>query len=252
MDNEKKEAARKIQLALVKCLELSEEDVAWISGYEDSDVIENIRIAIKDGMAIETAKEVFDNVMDSCLASQIRMDFYADRNMTMQTEDLLLAISKRMDNIQDNILNQMAAINKNKEISQLEEKLEQWMECHEKELTPERQEKEVKKGLFRKKDKDKEDTITQLVQKGKFTPEQLAEITKAMNAGLDGDILNEIAKPGLTPVAMKQLCLFYLAKRDAVGTKRREFQELPQFPDEESELNYEDYEDYEDESEDYG
>lgn len=249
MDNEKKEAARKIQLALVKCLELSEEDVAWISGYEDSDVIENIRIAIKDGMAIETAKEVFDNVMDSCLASQIRMDFYADRNMTMQTEDLLLAISKRMDTIQDNILNQMAAINKNKEISQLEEKLEQWMECHEKELTPERQEKEVKKGLFRKKDKDKEDTITQLVQKGKFTPEQLAEITKAMNAGLDGDILNEIAKPGLTPVAMKQLCLFYLAKRDAVGTKRREFQELPQFPDEESELNYEDYED---ESEDYG
>ena len=249
LDNEKKEAARKIQLALVKCLELSEEDVAWISGYEDSDVIENIRIAIKDGMAIETAKEVFDNVMDSCLASQIRMDFYADRNMTMQTEDLLLAISKRMDTIQDNILNQMAAINKNKEISQLEEKLEQWMECHEKELTPERQEKEVKKGLFRKKDKDKEDTITQLVQKGKFTPEQLAEITKAMNAGLDGDILNEIAKPGLTPVAMKQLCLFYLAKRDAVGTKRREFQELPQFPDEESELNYEDYED---ESEDYG
>lgn len=249
MDNEKKEAARKIQLALVKCLELSEEDVAWISGYEDSDVIENIRIAIKDGMAIETAKEVFDNVMDSCLASQIRMDFYADRNMTMQTEDLLLAISKRMDTIQDNILNQMAAINKNKEISQLEEKLEQWMECHEKELTPERQEKEVKKGLFRKKDKDKEDTITQLVQKGKFTPEQLAEITKAMNAGLDGDILNEIAKPGLTPVAMKQLSLFYLAKRDAVGTKRREFQELPQFPDEESELNYEDYED---ESEDYG
>lgn len=246
LDNEKKEAARKIQLALVKCLELSEEDVAWISGYEDSDVIENIRIAIKDGMAIETAKEVFDNVMDSRLASQIRMDFYADRNMTMQTEDLLLAISKRMDTIQDNILNQMAAINKNKEISQLEEKLEQWMECHEKELTPERQEKEVKKGLFRKK--DKEDTITQLVQKGKFTPEQLAEITKAMNAGLDGDILNEIAKPGLTPVAMKQLSLFYLAKRDAVGTKRREFQELPQFPDEES-VNYEDYED---ESEDYG
>ena len=252
MDEEKKEAGRKIQLALVKCIGLSDADTAWLSEYEEPGTIENIRIAIQDGMTIETAKETFSGVTDPDRAKQLRMRFYREQDAVAEVNELMLAITNRIDVLQENIEKQISNISTDKEIIRLGEKMERWMEGQKKEqfVSPlQRQEKESKKqGLFKKK--DKEDGIMQLVQKGKFTPEQLAEVTESINAGLPEELLSEIAKPSLSPAAMKQLRLFYLARQEV---KQTNLEQQSQGKQEPPSYFVEDpgYE-YEDESEDYG
>lgn len=256
MDEEKKEAGRKIQLALVKCIGLSDADTAWLSEYEEPGTIENIRIAIQDGMTIETAKETFSGVTDPDRAKQLRMRFYREQDAVAEVNELMLAITNRIDVLQENIEKQISNISTDKEIIRLGEKMERWMEDQKKEqfVSPlQKQEKENKKGQGLFKKKDKEDSIMQLVQKGKFTPEQLAEVTESINAGLPEELLSEIAKPSLTPAAMKQLRLFYLARQEVKQTKleqqsQEKLQEPPSYLGEDPGYEYED----EDESEDYG
>ena len=102
----------------------------------------------------------------------------------------------------------------------------------------------LKKSLFKKRDRD--GSLMRMVESGKFTPEQLEEITEAINQNLDPDIILKIAKPHLTPAAMHQMRLFYIA--------RCKIQEQTQ-PVNETAENQEDdpvsYDDYEDD-EDYG
>ena len=83
MEEEKIEANKKIQMALLKAnFELPEEDVNWLNQF-DPDVLEEIRISLKDSMSLEDVKEKFKPDMNVIDAKQIRMEIYQQTQLNV-------------------------------------------------------------------------------------------------------------------------------------------------------------------------
>ena len=101
MDEEKRAAARKIQLALVKSIGLTDDEMEWLSKFEDPDVMEEIRIAVKDGMKVAIAMEVFPLELDPEQAKQVRLEFYQTCRGEAEGKEDLSAIMTYMDEIRN-------------------------------------------------------------------------------------------------------------------------------------------------------
>ena len=83
MEEEKIEANKKIQMALLKGnFELQEEEVNWLDQF-DPEVLEEIRISLKDGMLLEEVKEKFKPDMNVMDAKQIRMAIYQQTQLNV-------------------------------------------------------------------------------------------------------------------------------------------------------------------------
>lgn len=252
MEEEKIEANKKIQLVLLKGnFELQEEDVDWLNQFAP-EILEEIRISLKDGMAWEEIKEKFNADMNISEAKQIRMSIYQQ----IQLDVILNRISglESMIGIQleDNDLLTTEIKRIYEKITILDEKMDDRQEelqmfqksvegIYQSDLMEEK--KKSKKSIFKKK--DKEGMLMHMVESGKFTPEQLEEITEAINQKLDSDLLLKLAKPNLTPAAMRQMRMFYQAKGK---TAEKLVNEIAEQQIEE----VSGFDDYEDENEDYG
>lgn len=250
MEEEKIEANKKIQMALLKAnFELPEEDVNWLNQF-DPDVLEEIRISLKDSMSLEDVKEKFKPDMNVIDAKQIRMEIYQQTQLNVILNRISGLESMIGIQLEDN--DSLTAWIKeiDEKITVLGTKVDEERKSHSHlpaknpdlisaDLQEEKQ--KLKKGLFKKKDRD--GSLMRMVESGRFTPEQLEEITEAINQNLDPDIILKIAKPHLTPAAMHQMRLFYIArcKTQPVNETAENQEEDPVG-----------YDDYEDESEDYG
>ncbi len=257
MEEEKIEANKKIQMALLKGnFELQEEDVNWLNQFAP-DVLEEIRISLKDGMSLEDVKEKFEPDMDVMDAKQIRMSIYQKVQLDvilnrisglesmigiqLEDNDTLTAWIKEID--EKITVFETKVREEKKSQSHVQAKNTNLM-CSDSTSTEEKQ--KLKKSLFKKKDRD--DSLIRMVESGKFTPEQLEEITEAINQNLDPDIISKLAKPNLTPAAMHQMRMFYIAR-----CKKIKEQSQPANVSAEDQIDESSgYDDYEDESEDYG
>lgn len=254
MEEEKIEANKKIQMALLKAnFELPEEDVNWLNQF-DPDVLEEIRISLKDSMSLEDVKEKFKPDMNVIDAKQIRMEIYQQTQLNVILNRISGLESMIGIQLEDN--DSLTAWIKeiDEKITVLGTKVDEERKSHSHlpaknpdliYADSQEEKQKLKKGLFKKKDRD--GALMRMVESGRFTPEQLEEITEAINQNLDPDIILKIAKPHLTPAAMHQMRLFYIA--------RCKNQEQTQSVNETAENQEDDpvsYDDYEDESEDYG
>lgn len=233
MEGEKRAAAIKIQLALVKSIGLTDEEMEWLNKFDDPDIIEDIRIAIKDGMKVSAAMDAFMPDMSQEQAREARLSFYRICKSEAENKKNLSAIMNYMDELRRLI----------------EEKADSIIINMDKSYEGLNKQRDGKKKLFVKR--PHQDALVQLVEKGRFNPEQLEEITFAINEGLSGEIISAIAKPELSPEAMHQLRLFYIAKNMASAGKSSS-REYVREPEAISEVRDEVADDYEEESEDYG
>lgn len=250
MEEEKIEANKKIQMALLKAnFELPEEDVNWLNQF-DPDVLEEIRISLKDSMSLEDVKEKFKPDMNVIDAKQIRMEIYQQTQLNVILNRISGLESMIGIQLEDN--DSLTAWIKeiDEKITVLGTKVDEERKSHSHlpaknpdliYADSQEEKQKLKKGLFKKKDRD--GALMRMVELGRFTPEQLEEITEAINQNLDPDIILKIAKPHLTPAAMHQMRLFYIAR-----CKTQPVNETA----ENQEENPVGYDDYEDESEDYG
>lgn len=250
MEEEKIEANKKIQMALLKAnFELPEEDVNWLNQF-DPDVLEEIRISLKDSMSLEDVKEKFKPDMNVIDAKQIRMEIYQQTQLNVILNRISGLESMIGIQLEDN--DSLTAWIKeiDEKITVLGTKVDEERKSHSHlpaknpdliYADSQEEKQKLKKGLFKKKDRD--GALMRMVESGRFTPEQLEEITEAINQNLDPDIILKIAKPHLTPAAMHQMRLFYIAR-----CKTQPVNETA----ENQEENPVGYDDYEDESEDYG
>lgn len=250
MEEEKIEANKKIQMALLKAnFELPEEDVNWLNQF-DPDVLEEIRISLKDSMSLEDVKEKFKPDMNVIDAKQIRMEIYQQTQLNVILNRISGLESMIGIQLEDN--DSLTAWIKeiDEKITVLGTKVDEERKSHSHlpaknpdliYADSQEEKQKLKKGLFKKKDRD--GALMRMVESGRFTPEQLEEITEAINQNLDPDIILKIAKPHLTPAAMHQMRLFYIArcKTQPVNETAENQEEDPVG-----------YDDYEDESEDYG
>ena len=83
MEEEKIEANKKIQMALLKGnFELQEEEIKWFDQFTP-EVLEEIRISLKDGMLLEEVTEKFKPDMNVIDAKQIRMEIYQQTQLNV-------------------------------------------------------------------------------------------------------------------------------------------------------------------------
>ncbi len=268
MDEEKRAAARKIQLALVKSIGLTDDEMEWLSKFEDPDVMEEIRIAVKDGMKVAIAMEVFPLELDPEQAKQVRLEFYQTCRGEAEGKEDLSAIMTYMDEIRNTMEHSFSVLVEEKTDlliarlnesyaaldTQLQEVKTALQESDVKQKALLTEQTDTRRKLFtRKPSRSQKDQLLQLVEKGRFTPEQLEEITFAINEKLSNDVLLAIAKPELSPEAMRQLRLFYIAKNASAGNSADKGSEWKKDSIPESEIReFEVVTDCEVESEDYG
>lgn len=263
MEEEKRAAAIKIQLALVKSIGLTEDEMKWLNEFYDPDIIEEIRIAIKDGMKVSAVMDAFAPDMSREQARAVRLAFYQTDSKETESQKDLSVIINYMDEMENTLVNSLQRLIEERLNSLIirMDKFHEGLNTQLQEIRVALQERDKnqedltnkhdsKKKLFAKK--QPQDVLVQLVEKGRFNPEQLEEITFAINEGLSSEIILAIAKPELSPEAMHQLRLFYIAKNMAsVGASsgkedKREQNSTARVR--ESEV----VNDYEEESEDYG
>lgn len=214
---------KQMQITLAK-LQLSKDAADYLQEHKEQytpEQMNEIRTALCDGVSLDEIEDYYTAEISPDQMKQMRKRYLIGEDISLlfqqvtakvqrlqQLSDDMIAINKAMNSQQEEFLRSIqnefqVAESKNAEL--LKSVLLQLKSVHGE------QDRRRNAFLFSGK-KTAKDEIRSLIEKGKYNPEQLQELTEAYSANLPEEQIQLIAKPENSAQTMKQLRLLYEAR----------------------------------------